>query len=505
MSAVPSNLIERFAAQRVLVMGGFALDRHCYGDAETISPEAPVPVLRLKHEVTRAGGAGHVSTALATLGCRVVCCGVVGDDPAGLQVIELLTQTGIQAQNLVPVPGWKTTTHTRLVGLAQHRHPQQMMRVEEVSSRTLSPDTIEPIIDNVRQLVEQVDAVCIRDSDVQDCPEPLIRAAIEAGKRTGRPVLIDPGPVSHVPRYQGATILTPNRAEFAVMAGESAAQVPDIGRLAQNLVTHLGLQAMVITLDRDGALVVPAEGNPLHVTTRPRAIYDITGAGNVVLAVLSVSLAAGAGLEQATHLANVAAGISVERFGAVSVSRDEILADLITQGRTAAGKLRRLEELMAELAPRRAAGSRVVYTNGCFDVLHAGHIQYFKFCRDQGDVVVVGLNSDASVRSQGKGDDRPINSQLDRARMLSALENVDYVVIFDEPTPESMIRRILPDVLVKGQDWANTWICGKEIVEAAGGRVAVAPMMDGYSTTQLLARIRGMEVRRGGDVRTTSE
>jgi rfaE bifunctional protein nucleotidyltransferase chain/domain len=174
------------------------------------------------------------------------------------------------------------------------------------------------------------------------------------------------------------------------------------------------------------------------------------------------------------------------------------LSDLVLEGRAGAGKLRTLDELMAELAPRRSAGSKVVFTNGCFDILHAGHIQYFRQCREQGDVVVVGLNSDRSVRAQGKGDNRPINNQLDRAQMLGALEDIDYVVIFDEDTPENTIRRILPDVLIKGADWAR-WVCGREIVEANGGKVILAPMLDGYSTSQLIDRIKGMEARRERD------
>jgi len=498
MSAELRRVVEQFSTRHLLVMGGFVLDRHSYGDAEGISPEAPVPVLRLKHEVLRPGGAGHVATALATLGCRVRCCGAIGDDLAGRQLLDLLAQAGVQTQGLVRVANWKTTTHTRLIGLAQHRHPQQMMRVEERPSCPLPADVVDQIASTVRCAAGEVHAVCIRDNDADDCPESLCRTAIETGRQADRPVLIDPGPVGRPERYRGATILTPNRRELALMVGESSDQLPRIGELAQHLVGRLDLQAMVVTLDRDGALVVRLRGEPVHVPTRPRAVYDITGAGNVVLAVLSAAVATGVDWEQAARLANIAAGISVERFGAVSVSSDEIATELVLEGRAAAGKLRTLDELIAELAPRRAAGARVVFTNGCFDVLHAGHIQYFKFCRDQGDVVVVGLNSDGSVRAQGKGDDRPINSQLDRARMLSALEDVDYVVIFDEPTPESMIRRILPDVLVKGGDWAR-WVCGKEVVEAAGGRVVLAPMMEGYSTTQLLDRIRGMEARRGRD------
>lgn len=491
-------ILEQFQSKQVLVMGEFVLDKHSYGDARSISPEAPVPVLRLRNEVQRAGGAGHVASALSTLGCQVACCGVVGDDAAGHELLTILSQSGAATNGLIQVPGRKTATYTRLIGLAQHRHPQQMMRVEQVPSTAIPDKQVESLIEFVRRTIHEIDAVCVSDSEDSDLPEALCQATIDATRQARKPILIDFGRVDHVNQYRGATVLTLNRGELAAVCGQQTDQIPRIGQYAKPLAERLGLKAIVVTLDRDGALVVPTEGEPTHVPTRPRAVYDITGAGNIVLALLTASLATGATLEQGTQLANIAAGLSVERFGAVSVSMDEIRAELVLEGRAAARKLRTLDELMAELAPRRAAGSKVVFTNGCFDVLHAGHIQYFKFCRDQGDIVVVGLNSDDSVRAQGKGDDRPINTQLDRARMLSALESVDHVVIFDEPTPENMIRRILPDVLVKGGDWAK-WVCGKEIVEAAGGRVVLAPMMEGYSTTQLVNRIRRMEARRERD------
>jgi len=499
MSHDLSHWVQQFSGRRVLVAGGFALDRHCYGDAEGISPEAPVPVLRLKDEILRAGGAGHVAAALAGLGVDVVCSGAIGDDPSGEQLVDLLNQAGVRTEGLTVVPGRQTTTHTRLIGLAQHRHPQQMMHVEQACPAPLPPEAVDRMASAVRDLASKVEAVCTRDSDTGDWPEALCRASIEASRQVDIPVVISPVVGGDWLAYRDATVLMPNRLKLALAAGASSDHAEWLAQLARPLLDQLGLQGMVITLDRDGALVVPADGEPTPVPTRARSVYDITGAGDVMLAVLGAAVAAGAGLVDAVRLANVGAGLSVEQFGAVTISRDEILAEVTLEGHTGVGKLRSLGELMAELAPRRSAGSKVVFTNGCFDLLHAGHIQYFGFCRKQGDIVVVGLNGDESVRAQGKGEDRPINNQLDRARMLGGLQDVDYVAVFDEPTPESMIRTILPDVLVKGQDWADTWICGKEIVEEAGGRVAVAPMMQGYSTTQLLARIRGMEARRERD------
>lgn len=495
MSQDQVRSVERFTSCHVLVLGGFALDRHRYGDAEGVSPEAPVPVLRVMEEIQRPGGAGHVASAVATLGACADCCGAIGDDRSGRQLVELLQQAGVRTDRLAVVPGWRTTTHTRLIGLAQSRHPQQMLRVERADPGDLPVDAVDRIGASFSALAGEADAICIRDSEVNDWPESLCRRAIEVARQAGRPVLVSPVAGRDWQRYRGATCLTPNRRKLALKVGESSPHVPRIGELANSLVEELDLDVMVVTLDRDGAVVVARDGKPVHVPTRPRAVYDITGAGDVMLAVLGTAVASGAAWADAVHLANVAAGLSVERFGPVAISRDEVLSDLMLEGRAGVGKLRALDELIAELAPRRSAGSKVVFTNGCFDILHAGHIQYFRQCREQGDIVVVGLNSDDSVRAQGKGSGRPINNQLDRAQMLSALEDIDYVVIFDEPTPENMIRRILPDVLIKGADWAK-WVCGREIVEANGGKVILAPMLEGYSTTQLIERIKGMEARR---------
>lgn len=490
--------VEQFSSRRLMVLGGFALDRHRYGQAESISPEAPVPVLRIRDEIQRPGSAGHVAASLAALGAEVVCCGAIGDDRSGKQLTDLLDRAGVQTDSLTTVPGRRTTTHTRLIGLAQSRHPQQMLRVERAEPESLPEQTVARVAASLTDLAGQVDAICLRDSEANDWPESLCLRAIEAGRQAGCPVLVRPPSGVDWQRYKGATCLTANRRKLAMRTGETTSHIPRIAELARRIVDELDLRAIVVTLDRDGAVVVPREGDHIHVPTRPRTVYDITGAGDVMLAVLGASLAAGADWAQAVHLANVGAGLSVERFGPVAVSRDEMLADLTTDGRGGVGKLRTLDELTAELAPRRTAGSKVVFTNGCFDILHSGHIQYFKFCREQGDILVVGLNSDESVRAQDKGDGRPINTQIDRTQMLSALEDIDYVVIFDEPTPENMIRRILPDVLVKGADWAK-WVCGREIVEADGGKVILAPVLDGYSTTQLIERIKGMEARRERD------
>jgi D-beta-D-heptose 7-phosphate kinase / D-beta-D-heptose 1-phosphate adenosyltransferase len=293
MSQPRTQFVEQFQARRVLALGGFALDRHRYGDAEDISPEAPVPVLRVRDEIQRAGSTGHVAAALAALGVKTSCCGAVGDDRSGRQLLELLGQAGIETDRMTVVPDWRTTTHTRLIGLAQSRHPQQMLRVERADSHELPPQVAEQIVEALVAEVGQVDALCLRDSKANDWPEALCLRAIEAGRSTDRPVIVSPVADVDWQRYRGATCLTPNRRKLALAVGESSPHVPRIAELAKPLLDELDLEAIVVTLDRDGALVVLRDADYVHVPTRPRTVYDITGAGDVALAALGAAVASG--------------------------------------------------------------------------------------------------------------------------------------------------------------------------------------------------------------------
>jgi D-beta-D-heptose 7-phosphate kinase/D-beta-D-heptose 1-phosphate adenosyltransferase len=490
MSADLTNLVQSFQGRRVMVVGDLILDRYLYGDAERISPEAPVPVLRAVESREAVGGSGNVAACLTALGCQAVSVGVVGDDAHGATLRRLLLETGVDASGIAALPDRRTTTKTRLVGLAQHRHRQQLLRLDEEDSTPLAESVTDRLMQAVRERVAGVDAVCLEDYDKGVVTEGLAQAVVAAAQGARKPVLADPARLSDYGRYTGVDLVTPNRDELSVAVGRRLETMPEIAVAACRLREAFRIGAVVVTLDREGALLVRSGTAWRHFPTVPRSVYDNTGAGDAVLAMLAACLAAGGDPESAVQLANIAGGLEVERFGCVPITADEVLAELRLADRLRNGKLRSVEELVAELNIRRDRGETVAFTNGCFDILHAGHVEFLRRCRKEASTLVVGLNTDASVGGLGKGSHRPVQPFEDRAAVLGALEFVDYVVGFDEPDPEALIRRIRPDVLIKGEDWANKGIKGREFVESLGGRVVLLPLLEGRSTTSIIERIR---------------
>ncbi len=482
--------VQALGAGSVLLVGDLILDRYLYGDAERISPEAPVPILRVVSSTDALGGSTNVAACLRALDTEVFCCGVIGEDRHGARLLELLEELGAGCEGVVRCPGRPTTTKTRLVGLAQHRHRQQLMRLDEETTAALSDAEMLHLRAHIESALPQVTAVCIEDYDKGVVSRALVEGLVRSAAQRAIPVLVDPGRLGDFSRYTGATMLTPNRSELSIATGVECDTVERAAEAAERLRASLSLEAVVVTLDRDGAVLVE-QGQPwMHVPTRPRTVYDNTGAGDAVLAMLAAAIAVGASRADAVRLANVAGGLEVEKFGCVPITRAEVLAELRMSRDRRNGKLRSLEELAAELQLRRDRGETVVFTNGCYDLLHAGHVDFLQRCGELGSVLVVGLNTDASARAQGKGADRPINCELDRAKVLGALECVDYVVLFDEPTPLRLIEKVKPDVLVKGEDWASRGVVGREVVEAGGGRVVLLPLVEGHSTTTLIERVR---------------
>lgn len=485
-----TQLVEAFGGQRVLLVGDLILDRYIYGDAERISPEAPVPVLRIVEQREAVGGSANVASCLRALGCEVFCCGTVGADAHGRQLVSLLQELGVNSEAVLELPDRPTTTKTRMVGLAQHRHRQQLLRVDEEDVQPPPAEVAARLAEAACALVERVAVVCIEDYDKGVVSDTLVQAVIAAARKQSKIVLVDPARLSDYGRYRGADVLTPNRAELALATGKDLKEIEALAEAGQELLARIESRALVATVDREGAVLVQ-RGEPwVHVPTTPRSVYDNTGAGDAVLAMLAAALAAGADLKSATELANVAGGLEVERFGCVPISRQEVLAELRLAGRRQNGKLRSLPELTAELNLRRDRGETVGFTNGCFDLLHAGHVAYLQRARQEASLLVIGLNSDASVRKLNKGSERPLNKFEHRAAVLGALECVDYVVGFDAETPEELIRAVRPDVLVKGADWEGKGVVGRKFVESYGGRVVLVPLIEGVSTTTLCTRIR---------------
>jgi D-beta-D-heptose 7-phosphate kinase/D-beta-D-heptose 1-phosphate adenosyltransferase len=488
MPAELLQIVERFANRNVLLVGDFMLDRYIFGDAERISPEAPVPVLRVLDRQDRVGGAGSVALNVVALGARVRCFGLLGKDGFGDRVEAFLKEAAADTRGLFRVDDRPTITKTRLVGLAEHRHRQQILRVDDEIVRPPAAADAQRLVKAVEAALAEVDVVCLEDYAKGLLSPEVCEGIIAAARKHSKPVLIDPARSGAWEKYRGATLLTPNRAELEIGVGRALSD-EELDSQAAALAKRLELDALIVTLGRDGARLVRPDGSVEHFTTRPRAVYDNTGAGDAVLAMVAVAVAAGARLEQAVPLANLAGGLEVSKFGCVPITRDEIVNEL-RHGHNGRGKTRGAAELVAELNARRARGETVVFTNGCFDLLHPGHVALLEEAKSLGSLLVVGLNSDASVRTLNKSDDRPVRRQEDRARMLGALEAVDYVVLFDEPDPGRLIEQIAPDVLVKGSDWAGQGVVGQEFVESRGGRVHLIDLVEGYSTTGELERIR---------------
>ncbi len=490
MIAHLTEIVRSFAERRILLVGDLILDRYMYGDAERISPEAPVPVLRAVERDQRVGGSANVAACLRALGARVYCAGAVGDDAAGRDLRDLLVTLGVDCDGFVVTDDRNTCTKTRFVGLAQHRHRQQLLRFDEESTHALPPAVSDRLEGFVLQAVDDADVVCIEDYDKGVITRELVAAIAQAARLAGKPVIVDPARLTSYERYRGATMITPNRSELELVAGRAFESPEAVVSAAGRFPADWGVECLAVTLDRDGAVVVPADGASVHIPTRPRSVYDNTGAGDAVLACLAAAIATGASFEDSVRLANIAGGLEVEKFGCVPIAADEMLAELRIEHRRRNGKLRTIDDLAAELNLRRDRGETVAFTNGVYDIMHPGHLDLLAKARDEASLLVVAVNSDSSVRQLGKGSDRPFNDQSFRTTMLSHIESVDYVVVFDEPTPQSLIERIRPDVLVKGEDWAGKGVVGADFVERNGGRVRMIPMVGDYSTTSIVQRIR---------------
>ncbi|MBC7772219.1 MAG: bifunctional heptose 7-phosphate kinase/heptose 1-phosphate adenyltransferase [Pyrinomonadaceae bacterium] len=508
---------------RALVVGDFMLDQLVYGNADRLTPEAPVPVLHVQREEDRPGGAANVCLDLAAMHAKVETFGVTGTDAAGQTLRRLLGEAGIESRGIIQDPTRPTTIKRSLIGMAQHRHPQRMFRMDYESMEPLAKAASKALVSAFESALSGASVVCIEDYNKGVCSAWVCQEVIRLARAAGVPVLVDPAAIADYSKYRGATTITPNRAEAALASGLRIA--PDASPLehtaiAEKLLAELALDTVVVTLDRHGALLMeraheresphkdeehaghnglaPGGAGGLRATAVPtvaRQVYDVTGAGDMVLAALAGALAHKMSWLDAVKLANVAAGLEVAVFGVVPIPIEAIHREVIAREReTSAGgshaKTRTLEELLIDVAALKRDGKKIVFTNGCFDVLHVGHLSILRRAAAQGDFLVVATNCDATVRSL-KGPGRPVNTESDRAELLGGLSCVGAVIVFAEETPERIIRAIQPDVLVKGAEYSVAQVPGAEFVIASGGRVELLDMVLGKSTTRTVERIRG--------------
>jgi D-beta-D-heptose 7-phosphate kinase/D-beta-D-heptose 1-phosphate adenosyltransferase len=465
-----------FDRARILVVGDVMLDRYWHGMSTRISPEAPVPVIKVDQTEDRPGGGANVALNMAALGASVSLAGVVGNDKEG-QILEgFLRVAGIDTNFLVSST---KPTITKLRVISRH---QQLLRMD-FEDKFDSSDSL-ALVNKARNLISQANVLVLSDyakGSLQDC-QALIRFARE----TGVPVLVDPKG-QDFPRYRGATMLTPNFHEFEAVVGKCSSE-RELVEKGATLISDLELQALLVTRGEQGMTLLRPDHPELHLPARGREVFDVTGAGDTVIATLAAAMAAGLPMPEATALANLAAGIVVGKLGTAAVNAPELRRAIIAEQGAQRGVVTE-EQLLLAIEDARASGERLVLTNGCFDIIHAGHVGYLEEARKQGDRLIVAVNSDASIR-QLKGSGRPINPLDRRMAVLAGLEAVDWVVPFAEDTPERLLRRVKPDVLVKGGDYREDQVVGGNIVKTYGGTVKVLSFFDNCSTTSIVNKIR---------------
>ena len=474
-------IVNRLGAPRVLIVGDLILDRYVEGNAVKVSPEAPVLVFESLSQSFRLGGAANVAANIVSLGGKAAVLGVVGEDTGAEQLRDMMQEQGLETGFVLTDPTRPTIRKTRYVSKTH-----QVLRVDEERRDPIGGDALRQACAQVRKELPGFQGVILSDYAKGMLTKELIQTVVETARAHRIPVLVDPKGADYA-RYKGVTLVTPNREEAEQATGMKIRKDQDLDQAAQMLMETADLQAAVITLGKDGIFFRNRAGERKHLPTEARSVFDVTGAGDTVVAVLGYCLAEGVPLVESIRLANAAAGIVVGRFGTAAVTRPEILA---LEGAAGHGKIVERADLHTVVARLRGDGRRIVFTNGCFDLLHPGHVDYLRQSRSYGDVLMVGINSDASIQRL-KGKSRPICPLVDRMEMLAALEAVDFVVPFDEDTPEALIREVSPQVLIKGEDWKDKGVVGREWVESHGGRVALITLKQGYSTTALIQRIQG--------------
>jgi D-beta-D-heptose 7-phosphate kinase / D-beta-D-heptose 1-phosphate adenosyltransferase len=477
-----------FSRVRVLVVGDIMVDRYFWGRVRRISPEAPVPVVKMQRSSISLGGAGNVAANLVGLNCAVTIVGLCGRDPYADSLRQLLDEKRVQ-YHLIDDGSRRTTAKTRVMA-----QKQQVLRLDEEDTLAPTGDAVQRIQTHIQDELDRCQVVVLSDyGKGMFASKALCHEAIELARRHGRPVLVDPkGPCWE--RYQNATCITPNTAELEALVGKGLAN--DEGALidaARSVRSRYSLERLLVTRGGKGMCLVSPDDGVTLIPAQAREVFDVSGAGDTVIATLAAGLGAGMPFEPAARMANTAAGVVVGKLGTQPILNSELATALRYDGGQhyfpySAAKMTAMDGAVARVREWRASGDKIVFTNGCFDLLHPGHISLLYRARALGDRLIVGLNTDASVQRL-KGPQRPLLGEQDRAAMLGALTCVDAVVLFDQDTPLEIITTLQPDILVKGSDYQPEQVVGKEIVESYGGCIKLVDVLQGYSTTGLTEKM----------------
>ncbi len=483
VATLTHEAIESLAGARVAVIGDVMLDRYVYGAVDRVSPEAPIAVLGIEHERAMPGGAGNVARNAAALGAEVTLVALCGDDEAGREIAALLATAENLTTNIILSASRTTSVKTRFVAANQ-----QLLRTDRDARDTVDATAAAEIQVAALAAVDGADAVILSDYAKGVLSRVLIEAVVARAGERGVAVIADPKS-ANFSHYRGVSVLTPNRAELQAASHLQVAHDDQAVAAARRVIETCGIGGVLATRGAQGMTLVRAEGEPQHIPTRAREVFDVSGAGDTVVAALAVGLAAGLTLDAAAELANAAAGVVVGKAGTAVVGVAELKAALqVRDVLNTEAKIVDLPAALERLASWRGDSERIVFTNGCFDLIHPGHVALLAQARAAGERLIVGLNSDASVRRL-KGDGRPVQIEGGRAQVLASFAAVDLVVIFDEDTPLELISALRPDILVKGADYAEAEVVGGDVVKAYGGQVLRADIIDGHSTTGTISRM----------------
>lgn len=475
--------ISKFEKCHILVVGDVMVDEYMWGDVDRISPEAPVQIVSIKNENYALGGAGNVVNNIAALGAKVSIAGVVGAGRNGQLLIDQFKDIGVDTAGIVKDPDRPTTQKTRIIAANQH-----VLRIDREAKTDISDRTLESIIAFVNEKICDVDVVLISDYGKGLLTKTLLSALIDAGKTHQKTTIADPKGLDFS-KYAGVSILTPNKKEAALASGVEIIDESTLQEAGNKILKSVGLDQLLITCGKEGMVLFGHNRAPYNVKADARQVYDVSGAGDTVLAILGLAIASGCSLEESVTLANTAAGIVVGKVGTASVSRKEMASALKPYDVDTLSKHKQLSEFSVLIEELRKKGQHIVLTNGCFDLLHVGHIQLFAAAKQLGDILIVAIDDDDSVKML-KGPGRPVIRAKERVHILSALDVIDYVVVFSSHELKHLIEIIQPDILAKGSNYTSEEVLGRELVEQFGGRVVLIPITEQISSTRIINHIK---------------
>ncbi len=475
--------IARFERCRLMVVGDLMLDEYVWGKVDRISPEAPVQVVSVNNEQYTLGGCGNVVNNLVSLGAAVTVLGVAGTGRNARLMLDKFDKLGVDRRGIIQEPKRPTTRKTRII--AEH---QQVLRIDRETKKEIAPQTFEALVKLAEEIIAQTDVILISDYGKGLITRPLVARLAALAKASGKVIIADPKGLDFT-KYAGISLLTPNRREASLASGIEISDEKSLAAAGNRLLEKSGIEKILITCGKDGMVFFEPAKKPVHFSTRAREVYDVSGAGDTVIAVLGLGIAAGLSFKHAISLANTAAGIVVGKVGTATVSRPELSRALKSGEADTLSKQKTIDELAQLCRQLRKDHKRIVLTNGCFDLLHVGHIQLLASSKQLGDVLIVAVDDDQSVTSL-KGAGRPVIDSAQRVRILSALDSVDHVVVFATRDLDRIIEAVRPDVLTKGSNYNTAKVLGRKIVEKYGGRVELIPVTEAVSSSQIIKTIQ---------------